>query len=150
MTSSKKMSKKSLKHQWTSKIANNFSKNFLIFAFSTILAENKYIFTYLIRISMQIVKNKYTYWKKVFRRHPEEDCEKEARNNFILPCLAFHSCVGTKSVLISRLDWVKGCSEKEDDSKINFPPINLISTMNFSSVYVRAGAIWQAFRAQQA
>ena len=28
------------------------------------------IFTYLIRISIQIVKNKYTYWKKVLRRHP--------------------------------------------------------------------------------
>ena len=64
------MSKKSLKYQDTSQIANNFSKFYLIFAFSFILAENKYIFTYLIRISMQIAKNKYTYWKKVFRRHP--------------------------------------------------------------------------------
>ena len=71
------MSKKSSKYQETSSIANNFSKYSLIFAFSIILAENKYIFTYLIRLSMQIVKNKYTYWKKVLRRHPvrtEERC----------------------------------------------------------------------------
>ena len=57
------MSKKSSKYQETSSIANNFSKYSLIFAFSIILAENKYILTYLIRLSMQIVKNKYTYWK---------------------------------------------------------------------------------------
>ena len=50
---------------------NNFSKYSLIFAFSTILAGNKYIFTYLIRISIKIVQNKYTYWKKVSRRNPE-------------------------------------------------------------------------------
>ena len=35
----------------------------LIFAFSFILTENRYIFTYLISLSMQIAKNKYTYWK---------------------------------------------------------------------------------------
>ena len=48
----------------------NFFKYSLIFAFSTILAENKYILTYLIRISIKIAQNKYTYWKKVSRRNP--------------------------------------------------------------------------------
>ena len=48
----------------------NFFKYSLIFAFSTILAENKYIFTYLIRISIKITQNKYTYQKKVSRRNP--------------------------------------------------------------------------------
>ena len=49
---------------------NNFSKYSLIFAFSIILAENKYIFTYLIRISIKMTQNKYTYKKKVSRRNP--------------------------------------------------------------------------------
>ena len=49
---------------------NNFSKYSLIFAFSIILAENKYIFTYLIRISIKMTQNKYTYQKKVSRRNP--------------------------------------------------------------------------------
>ena len=48
----------------------NFFKYSLIFAFSTILAENKYIFTYLIRISIKMTQNKYTYQKKVSRRNP--------------------------------------------------------------------------------
>ena len=65
------MSKKSSKYQETSSIANNFSKYSLIFAFSIILAENKYIFTYLIRISIKITQNKYTYQKKVSRRNPD-------------------------------------------------------------------------------
>ena len=56
MISSKKMSKKSSKYQETSSIANNFSKFTLIFAFSIILAENKYIFTYLIRISIKMTR----------------------------------------------------------------------------------------------
>ena len=64
------MSKKSSKYQETSSIANNFSKYSLIFAFSIILAENKYIFTYLIRISIKMTQNKYTYQKKVSRRNP--------------------------------------------------------------------------------
>ena len=51
---------------------NNFSKYSLIFAFSIILAENKYIFTYLIRISIKMTQNKYTYQKKVSRRNPED------------------------------------------------------------------------------
>ena len=42
---------------------------------------------------------------------------------FTLPRLSFLCrCVGTKSVLILRLDRVKGSPEKEDDNKINFPP----------------------------
>ena len=35
-----------------------------------ILVENKYIFTYLIRISIKMTQNKYTYKKKVSRRNP--------------------------------------------------------------------------------
>ena len=58
--------------KWKTKLnGNNFSKYSLIFAFSTILVGNKYIFTYLIRISIKIAPNKYTYWKKVSRRNPE-------------------------------------------------------------------------------
>ena len=58
--------------KWKTKLnGNNFSKCSLIFAFSTILAGNKYIFTYLISISIQMSQNKYTYWKNVSRRHPD-------------------------------------------------------------------------------
>ena len=59
------MSKKSLKYQEISSIANNFLKYSLIFAFSIILAGNKSIFSYLIRINIKMTQNKYTYWKKV-------------------------------------------------------------------------------------
>ena len=58
--------------KWKTKLnGNNFSKYSLIFAFSTILIGNKYIFTYLIRISIKMTQNKYTYKKKVSRRNPE-------------------------------------------------------------------------------
>ena len=67
----KKENEPNLFKKWKTKLnGNNFSKYSLIFAFSTILAGNKYIFTYLIRISIKIVQNKYTYWKKVSRRNP--------------------------------------------------------------------------------
>ena len=67
--------------KWKTKLnGNNFFKYFLIFAFWTILAKNKYILTYLIRISIKIAQNKYTYWKKVSRRNPAID-----KSEIILP-----------------------------------------------------------------
>ena len=67
----KKENEPNLFKKWKTKlIGNNFSKYSLIFAILTILAGNKYIFTYLIRISIKIAPNKYTYWKKVLRRNP--------------------------------------------------------------------------------